>query len=111
MTSTARSTDPAPTGAQATARVAVWDLPVRLFHWLLVGLIAFSWWTAEEDHLDWHVWSGLAVLTLIVFRLLWGVFGSSTARWSGLFHRPSRSSLTSATAPRGRRSVTRRLAR
>lgn len=90
MTSTARSTDPAPSGAQATARVAVWDLPVRLFHWLLVGLIAFSWWSAEEDHLDWHVWSGLAVLTLLVFRLLWGVFGSSTARWSGLFHRPGR---------------------
>ena len=78
------------TDADAATRGAIWDLPVRLFHWLLVALIAFSWWSAEEEHLDWHVWSGLAVLTLLVFRLLWGIFGSSTARWGAMFHRPSR---------------------
>ena len=89
MTSTARSTDPAPLGVTAV-RGAVWDLPVRLFHWSLAVLVAFSWWSAKNDHLDWHVWSGLAVLTLLVFRLLWGVFGSSTARWGGLFHRPGK---------------------
>ena len=72
------------------ARQPIWDLPVRLFHWSLAALIAFSWWSAEEEHLEWHIWSGLAILTLLVFRLLWGIFGSSTARWSGLFHRPSR---------------------
>jgi cytochrome b len=60
----------------------VWDLPTRLFHWLLVALIAFSWWSAEEGKLDLHLWSGLAVLTLLVFRLLWGLFGSSTARFA-----------------------------
>lgn len=67
----------------------VWDLPTRLFHWLLVGLIAFSWWSAEEHEDQLHIWSGLAVLTLLVFRLLWGLFGSSTARFAGFVRGPS----------------------
>jgi len=68
--------------------VRVWDLPIRLFHWLLVGLIAFSWWTAEYNHLDWHIWSGCAILTLLIFRLLWGFFGSSTARFASFVRGP-----------------------
>jgi cytochrome b len=64
-------------------------LPVRLVHWLLAGLIAFSWWSAEYDHMDWHIWSGLAVLTLLIFRLLWGFVGSSTARWSSFVRGPA----------------------
>jgi cytochrome b len=67
---------------------AVWDLPVRLFHWTLVALIGFSWWTAENDELDLHIWSGLAVLTLLIFRLLWGIFGSSTARFANFVRGP-----------------------
>lgn len=69
-------------------KVAVWDLPVRLFHWVLVGLIAFSWWSAENDELELHMYSGFAILTAIIFRLLWGVFGSSTARFSTFIHGP-----------------------
>jgi cytochrome b len=69
-------------------RVRIWDLPTRLFHWTLVGLIAFSWWSAEEEHLDWHIWSGLAVLTLLIFRLLWGLVGSSTARFANFARGP-----------------------
>jgi cytochrome b len=63
-------------------KVPVWDLPTRLFHWLLVALIGFSWWSAENDEIDLHIWSGLAILSLLVFRLLWGVVGSSTARFA-----------------------------
>jgi cytochrome b len=81
-----RSTDPA---AHSAAKIAVWDLPTRLFHWVLVALIAFSWWTAEEHLYDLHLWSGIAVLTLIVFRLLWGIFGSSTARFANFVRGPS----------------------
>lgn len=66
----------------------VWDLPVRLFHWTLAGLIAFSWWAAEYHHMDWHLWSGFAVLTLLLFRLLWGFVGSSTARFSSFVRGP-----------------------
>ena len=66
----------------------VWDLPTRLFHWTLAALIAFSWWSAEERRTDWHIWSGLAVLTLLIFRLLWGFVGSSTARFSKFVRGP-----------------------
>ena len=75
--------------APASTKIAVWDLPTRLFHWLLVALIAFSWWTAEEEMLDLHLWSGIAVLTLLIFRLLWGLFGSSTARFANFVHGPA----------------------
>ena len=73
----------------ASVRIAVWDLPTRLFHWTLVGLIAFSWWTAEEHYYDLHLWSGIAVLTLITFRLLWGIFGSSTSRFANFVRGPA----------------------
>lgn len=66
----------------------VWDVPVRLVHWLLAGLIAFSWWSVENHHTDWHIWSGCAILTLLIFRLLWGFFGSSTARFSSFVRGP-----------------------
>ena len=66
----------------------VWDLPVRLIHWGLAGLIAFSWWSVEYHHTDWHIWSGIMILTLLVFRLLWGLFGSSTARFSSFVRGP-----------------------
>lgn len=70
------------------ARVRIWDVPTRLFHWTLVALIAFSWWSAEEEYLDWHIWSGLAILSLLIFRLLWGVVGSSTARFANFVRGP-----------------------
>lgn len=89
MTSTAQSIDPAPDNRPAeTAKVAVWDLPVRLFHWALVGLTAFSWWSAEYGELELHMYSGYAILTAVIFRLLWGVFGSSTARFSTFVRGP-----------------------
>ncbi len=69
-------------------KVRVWDLPTRLFHWTLAALIAFSWWSAEEDHLDWHIWSGLAILSLLIFRILWGLLGSSTARFANFIRGP-----------------------
>lgn len=74
---------------EATLAVPVWDLPVRLVHWLLVILIAFSWWSAENRELDWHFRSGMAVLFLVLFRILWGLFGSSTARFSSFVRGPS----------------------
>ena len=70
-------------------KAPVWDLPTRLFHWVLAALIGFSWWSAEEEKLDWHMWSGYAVMTLIIFRLLWGLVGSSTARFANFVRGPS----------------------
>ena len=72
----------------ASARAPIWDLPTRLFHWLLAGLIAFSWWSAEYHHDELHIWSGLAVLALLIFRILWGLVGSSTARFTSFVRGP-----------------------
>jgi cytochrome b len=69
-------------------KAPVWDLPIRLFHWLLAGFICFSWWSVHNDHTDWHIWSGIAILTLLIFRLLWGFVGSSTARFSNFVRGP-----------------------
>jgi cytochrome b len=66
----------------------VWDLPIRLVHWLLAALIAFSWWSVHDHHTDWHIWSGCAILTLLIFRLLWGFVGSSTARFANFIRGP-----------------------
>ncbi len=58
--------------------IKVWDLPVRLFHWTLVLLVGFSWWSGEVGGLtlQYHLWSGYAILSLLLFRLVWGVTGS-----------------------------------
>jgi cytochrome b len=71
-------------------RVEVRDLPVRLFHWSLVVLIAFSWWAADQggNWMWYHLWSGYAILTLIVFRIAWGFLGSTHARFGDFLHGP-----------------------
>src|SRR3712207_8557379 len=47
-----RTTDP----SAPVEKAPVWDLPTRLFHWTLAALIGFSWWSAEEEQLEWHMW-------------------------------------------------------
>jgi cytochrome b len=78
----------APLSKVGGIRQPLWDLPTRLFHWGLAGLIAFSWWSVHNHHTDWHIWSGCAILTLLLFRLMWGVVGSSTARFSSFVRGP-----------------------
>jgi len=70
----------APAGARP--RVRVWDGFTRLAHWLLVVLMGASWWTARHHHMDYHRYSGYALLGVLIFRLYWGVFGSTTARFA-----------------------------
>jgi cytochrome b len=78
----------------AVAKVRAWDVPTRLFHWVLAGLIAAAWasWQYSEvlgdPTLSYHRWIGHAVLVLIVFRVLWGVVGSSTSRFSAWLYWP-----------------------
>jgi cytochrome b len=66
----------------------VWDIGTRLFHWALVILIALAWGTQHYDHMDWHVRVGYAILTLIIFRVVWGFIGSDTARFSRFLQGP-----------------------
>jgi len=74
---------------QRKARVRAWDLPTRLFHWSLVALMIAAYVTRKSfDQLTWHIWTGYSILVLIVFRVLWGFVGSSTARFSSFIHSP-----------------------
>jgi cytochrome b len=66
----------------------VWDLPTRLFHWLLVALLVASYVTAQLDELEWHMRSGECILALLLFRLAWGVVGSDTARFTRMVRGP-----------------------
>ncbi len=70
-------------------RVPVWDAPTRLFHWLTVALVAVCYVTFRLNWMDWHAWAGETLLALLLFRLLWGVFGSETARFSRFLTPPA----------------------
>lgn len=68
-------------------RARLWDGPVRIVHWLLVVLICFSWW-ASGDHMNWHRWSGYAVIGLVLFRIYWGFAGAGAAKFSSFVKGP-----------------------
>jgi len=76
-----------PVAGLRPSTVYVWDLPTRLFHWLLVlsvtvgfltGFIAPEWWMGV------HKWAGYTVVGLILFRVVWGLFGSEYSRFGGM---------------------------
>ncbi|MEL4428059.1 cytochrome b/b6 domain-containing protein, partial [Shewanella indica] len=71
--------------------ITVWDLPLRLFHWLLAGSIAVAFLSSEDDSplAAWHIAAGWVAAVLVVFRLVWGIVGSEHARFAS-FVRPSR---------------------
>ena len=71
--------------------VTVWDLPTRLFHWVLVALIVLQYLSGEFGlfSMDWHFYLGYATLALIVFRVLWGFAGSTTSRFSHFVQGPA----------------------
>ena len=68
---------------------ALWDLPVRLFHWLLLAAIVTAIASANLDAMTLHVWAGQTVLGLVLFRLLWGVLGTRTARFASFVRSPA----------------------
>lgn len=67
----------------------VWDLAVRLFHWALVALVLLGWLSGENEQASVHSWVGYVLLSLLLFRLLWGVIGSDTARFGGFLRSPA----------------------
>jgi cytochrome b len=71
-----------------TRRLKVWDPWVRLTHWAIVLLLPFSWWTAETHRFDLHFLSGYAILSLLLFRIAWGLVGSHTARFRNFLRSP-----------------------
>lgn len=94
--------------SEAASRAYVWDLPTRLFHWLLVIAVVSAFVTAKigGSLMLWHGRIGLTILGLLAFRIAWGMAGSTYARfvqfvkgpaailaylrgqWQGLGHNP-----------------------
>ncbi|WP_445219002.1 cytochrome b/b6 domain-containing protein [Bradyrhizobium sp. Pa8] len=72
--------DRAPADRTASRTVAVWDLPLRLWHWALAASILAAWFTPTVyDTL--HRIAGYTVLALLAFRLVWGFRGSRYSRF------------------------------
>ena len=71
------------------SRILVWDLPTRLFHWLLAASFAGAWLTAESERWrDVHVMLGYTMLLLVAFRIAWGFVGTRHARFSSFAYGP-----------------------
>jgi cytochrome b len=73
-------------------RRLVWDLPLRLFHWLFAGSVLASWATAQlgVSWMKWHLRLGYWTMGLLVFRILWGLAGPRHARFSSFLAGPRR---------------------
>lgn len=71
--------------------IRVWDIPTRLFHWTLVGLVICSFITGKIgiSAMQYHEWSGVAILVLIVFRLVWGLIGGQQSRFRAFIKGPA----------------------
>ena len=72
-------------------RVRVWDLPTRLFHWLLAACVIGSVLSAKigGNAMVWHFRFGYVVFTLLAFRLLWGVVGGRWSRFASFVYAPA----------------------
>ena len=80
---------PASSTDDSNRPVQIWDLPIRLFHWLTVLLVAGAYVTERFNWIDWHVRIGETLFALVLFRLLWGCFGSETARFRSFVASPA----------------------
>ncbi len=69
--------------------ILVWDIPVRVFHWLLVICFAGAWLTSESERLQMiHYAFGYTACLLVLIRLVWGVIGTRYARFSQFLKSP-----------------------
>jgi cytochrome b len=77
--------------ARSTGTVRVWDLPVRVFHWMLAATILIAFLSAEEESAlaPWHRTAGWVAAVLIAFRVIWGFVGGEHARFAD-FLKPGR---------------------
>jgi len=70
-------------------RILVWDIPTRIFHWILVLCFVVAYLTSESERWQlWHVTAGYFFGALLLFRLFWGVVGSRYARFSQFVRGP-----------------------
>lgn len=72
----------------ATVETKVWDLPTRLFHWALALTLVGSFLTVRAHDMRLHALCGYTALTLVLFRILWGLIGSESARFASFLRGP-----------------------
>jgi cytochrome b len=72
-------------------RRLVWDLPLRVFHWLFAAAVAACWITAKVgfDWMQYHFYLGYLVIGLLIFRVIWGLIGPRHARFSSFLQKPT----------------------
>lgn len=82
----------APVAAPAATRIRLWDLPLRVFHWSLALLVLAAFVTAKVGGpwMEWHGRAGIAIVGLLAFRLVWGLIGSTHARFLSFAPTPGR---------------------
>lgn len=73
-----------------TASVKVWDISIRIFHWSIVALVPALYFTAKEGGgaMEYHAAMGYLMLWLMIFRLMWGFFGTRYARFTDFLYKP-----------------------
>ena len=73
-----------------TEKHLIWDLPLRIFHWSFALTILACWYTSEQegDLVDLHMKLGFLAISLIIFRILWGLIGPKHARFSQFIPSP-----------------------
>jgi len=71
-------------------KLLVWDFPVRFFHWSLVISLFAAWYTSdgERNLISYHLQIGYFILGLIIFRIIWGVFGTKYAKFTQFIPHP-----------------------
>jgi cytochrome b len=77
-------------GELQVRQVRVWDLPTRVFHWALVIAIIGSATTVQLHWMAEHALFGYAILTLVIWRILWGLLGSENARFAHFLKGPGK---------------------
>jgi cytochrome b len=77
--------------SEASSRIQLWDVPLRLFHWSLVTAVTTAIVAGKlgGEWMPLHSWAGIATLGLLAFRLVWGVAGSTHARFASFLPTPS----------------------
>ncbi|MFP3343492.1 cytochrome b/b6 domain-containing protein [Halomonas sp. SIMBA_159] len=77
-----------------TTRIAVWDRFIRLFHWSLLAAVVISFYTTKTTGapflfpIEVHAQAGYVIIGLLVFRFIWGLVGSTYARFSTFLYGP-----------------------
>lgn len=68
----------------------IWDIPTRLFHWVLVGVVCYGWYLGEYGPFikTWHFYCGYAVGILVLLRIIWGFIGAPASRFKSFAYGP-----------------------